>query len=136
MSNRVFENILIVTLIGIIFCLLFPIVQRIIYKSEIEGVKASVYGSIESVKLLYLNESNADEIGLPFTVVYNENGYKTYIGKNEYRAFYKMDIHGRKPIGGTINITPAGLVTVTKLKFKNYMCSMPPGGDLTCKRNS
>ena len=70
MSNRVLENIIIITLIGVIFCLVFPIVQRIIYKSDLEGVKASVYGNIDSVKLLYLTESNSDEIDLPFTVVF------------------------------------------------------------------
>ena len=136
MNNRVLENIIIITLIGVIFCLLFPIVQNIIYKSDIEGVKASVYGSIDSVKLLYLNESNASEIGLPFTVVYDNDSYKTYVGKDEYNTNNKIETHGRKPIGGSINITPAGLVTVSDLKYKNYVCSMPPGGELSCKRSS
>ena len=136
MSNRVLENIIIITLIGVIFCLVFPIVQRIIYKSDLEGVKASVYGNIDSVKLLYLNESNSDEIDLPFTVVYTSKGYKLYIGKSEYNANNKIETHGRKPIGGKINISPTGLITVTNLDYKNYICSMPPGGDLVCKRLS
>ena len=136
MNNRVLENIVIITLIGIIFCLLFPIVQKIIYKSDLDGIKASVYGNVDSVKLLYLNESNVDEIGLPFTVVYDYNGYKTYIGKDEYNTNNKIETHGRMPIGGSINITPTGLVTVSDLEYKNYVCSMPPGGELTCKRSS
>ena len=136
MNNRLLENIIIITLIGTLFCLIFPFVQKIIYQSDLDGVEASVYGNIDSVKYLYITESNEDEIDLPFTVKYNLNGYSVYVGSNLYAARNVIENHGRKPIGGEINISPAGLVTVTDLSFKNYICSMPPGGDLTCKRSS
>ncbi len=136
MSNKTLENIVVVSLVGIIICFLFPIVQNIIYESEEKGAESSVYASIDSVKLLYVVESHKEKIDLPFSIQYNGDSYVAYIGNKPYSTSNKIENKGRKPISGKISIDPNENVTVTNLKINNFVCSMPPKGDLNCKRSS
>ena len=136
MSNKTVENIFIIALIGIIACLLFPIVQKTIYDAQLSGIKSRVYGSIDSVKVLYTNESLNQEITLPFTVKYNKDGYNIYLGTKKINAEEKITKSGRLPVGGRITINPNGSVSVIELKYDKYICSKSPNGELKCQRNS
>ncbi len=136
MGNKTVENIFIIALIGIIACLIFPIVQRTIYAAQLSGIESSVYGSIDSVKVLYTNESLNQEITLPFTVKYNKKGYNLYLGTKKITAKEKITKSGRLPIGGHITINPDGTISVVKLKYEKFICSKPPNGELKCQRNS
>ena len=84
MNNRVLENMLIVTLIGIILCLLFPIVQKIVLDADKKGAEASANASIASVQLLFIKENKNHQLILPFTVDYNEQSYNVYVNGEEY----------------------------------------------------
>jgi len=136
MNNRVLENMLIVTLIGIILCLLFPIVQKIVLDADKKGAEASANASIASVQLLFIKENKNHQLILPFTVDYNEQSYNVYVNGEEYSSKEQIETKGRRPIGGSISIMPSGIVIAVNLKYKTYTCNKSALGEVECLRNS
>lgn len=136
MKNRRFEVIIICMLIGIIICLVFPIVEKIIYKSQLSGIESSVHGAISSVQVLYTKSSLKTDIELPFTVEYTENSYKLYSGISKITLKDKIDSKGRKPIGGKIVITKTGEILAKNLKFEKFTCNKEHLKMVECQKNS
>lgn len=136
MSNKTIENIFIIMLIGIIVCLLLPIVQKISDNSQLSSIESSAKGNMESVKMLYTDESLQQEIALPFTVEYYEGGYNVYSANQKIEIHQQLTEKGRNPISGIITINSDGSTSVTDLKYEKYNCSKSPNGKIKCQRNS
>lgn len=136
--DKKFENLVIITLLLIVACLLFPIVFKIIEASQLGTAKSSVYGSIDSVKNLYLNEVTSPDstITLPFTIKYDNGSYKAYCGSKEIDLNYELDTTGRQPISGQIMWGADDKISVINLKYKDYTCNKEPMGDVECQKNS
>ena len=136
MKNRRFEIIVIFMLIGIIICILFPVVQKIIYKSQLSGIESSVHGTISSVQVLYAKSSLTTDISLPFIVEYNKKGYDLYSNSKKITLKEKIDNKGRKPIGGKIIVMPSGEILAENLKFEKFICNKQHLKNVQCIRNS
>lgn len=132
--SRMWENVVVVTLIFIIFCMVFPIVKLSIYKSELSSVKDSVYASMSSVSILYFKESQVNNASLPFTVTYTENNYKIYSNKVVYDGDEKLEKSGMRPTGGYIVINSNGSISVIDLKYNHFVCNKPSNGEVVCEK--
>lgn len=139
-NDKKFENLVIVLLLLIIMALLSPFVVKIINKSWKNNFESSVYGSIESVKNLYLNEvtNPLSAVTLPFMVEYSEDSYKVYSGGVEIDLTYKLETKGLKPISGSIMWNTDSNVVVKDLRYKgyNYVCNKVPLGDVECVKDT
>ncbi len=130
--SRMWENVIVVILIMVIFCLVFPIVKLSIYSSQLSSVKDSVYASINSVSLLYFKENQNNNASLPFMVTYTESNYKIYSNKVVYDGDEKLEKSGMRPIGGYIVINSNGSISVVNLEYSNFVCNKSSNGNVKC----
>ena len=138
MKDKKLENMIIITLVLIIGCFLFPIVFSIINNSQEGTIKSTVYGNIDAVKNLYLNEvtNPTSEIVLPFTLEYINRNYRTYCGNEEVFLSNKLEVKGIQPISGKITWGEDDKIVVENLKYRNYTCNKKASGDVECVKNS
>ena len=136
MSNKTLENIVICILVGIVLCLLLPVVQKIVYKSQLEGAESSANGAIASVQVLFTKANLNEEIPLPFKVKYTKNGYQTYARDKKIKLHTTITNDGEDPIDGEISISLTGDIVVKNLKFSHFTCNKETLKPLECKRNS
>lgn len=134
MSEKVVENIFVVMLVLIIFCFLSPFIQKIIYNAQISGAESSVYGSIDSIRILYIKESSKEKISLPLTVEYTKESYRIFSGNKEYEV--DLEFEGQKPISGKIILGSDNEVSVVDLKYGGLICNKSLNGNVKCVRNS
>ena len=118
----------------IIIIILVPSVSKIVYNMSKDSATTSTQGMIDTVKSYYVDINLLNEVGLPFKVVFDEDGYTFYEnGKEvEYESRLNIEITGKTPTSGSIQINTDGTVTVTDLTFGNFTCNQTDSSDIIC----
>lgn len=130
--SKIWETVIVVTLVAVVICLLFPIIKIIIAKSQFEGIKNGVNATAENVKAFYLNETVTSDVSLPFVVTYSDDGYTMTSNGHNYVSSSKLDSK-LVPTGGTITVNDYNQVSVENLRYKNYICNKTPNTSVQCK---
>lgn len=133
-GNKILENMVIFVLIGVVVIMLWPVLQKMFERAQIDAAENKVYTLVDNVKNLYLEENqNAfSEVSLPFTVIFKDGSYKTICSGSEVELETKLK--GKLPISGTILYGADSELSVINLEYKNFVCSMPPAGEVSCEK--
>ncbi len=134
-GKNIWENVIVFILLGIIVCLVTPIIQGLFYNSQVSGAKSSAEELVSSISILYGNFSMEREIVLPFTMQFREN--KTY---DIYEDTTKISSNqllekGNKPISGSIVMDKNGEIYAQNITYDNgIVCNMEKGKEMQCVR--
>ncbi len=131
---RTIEYSAILVFFLIIIIILVPSVYKIVYNMAKDSATTSTQGMIDTVKSYYVDINLLNEVGLPFKVVFDEDGYTFYENgkKVEYESHLNIEITGKAPTSGSIQINTDGTVTVTDLTFGNFKCNQTNSSDIVC----
>lgn len=133
--SKIWETVIVIILIAVVICLVFPIIKIIIAKSQFEGVKNGINATAENVKAFYLNETVTSDVELPFTVTYDADGYT--MSSNGHNYVSTTELKSKIiPTGGTITVNNVNQVSVENLRYKNYICNKTPNTAVSCKEIS
>ncbi len=135
-SNKIFENVIIICLISVFLCLLFPVIQKIIKDSQVSGAETSAKEIVTNVEVFYSNISILHGTTLPFTITYNEDGYVAYEGNKPLSLNEELTNKGETPTQGTVTIGANGYATVKDLKIGNYICNKTEKDEVKCEKSS
>lgn len=133
-TSRVMEYSAIVIFLMIILIILVPAVSKIVYNMSKDASVSNTKGTIDMVKSFYVDMNLLNEVGLPFKVVFNKDGYKFYEMGNEvnYERHLNIKNQGKLPTAGSVEITIDGTVTVKDLTFGNFKCNQTNEKNLVC----
>lgn len=131
---RTIEYSAILVFFLIIIIILVPSVYKIVYNMAKDSATTSTQGMIDTVKSYYVDINLLNEVGLPFKVVFDEDGYTFYENgkKVEYESHLNIETTGKAPTSGSIQINTDGTVTVTDLTFGNFKCNQTNSSDIVC----
>ena len=68
-NEKIWESVIVIVLIGIIICLLTPIVQAIIFTSKVSSTETSAENLVNTVEILYAKASMSTQVSFPFIVI-------------------------------------------------------------------
>ncbi|MBR3199103.1 MAG: hypothetical protein IKG27_03715 [Bacilli bacterium] len=133
---KMVENGLVIILLFVIIIILLPSVTTMASKSMQVAAEANTAANVEFVKELYTTINLNDNIGLPFKVIYDKNGYKIYSNGIRYKKEVNINIDSKNklPTRGSIEIESDGYTIVKNLKFGSYTCSQIREEDIICER--
>lgn len=135
-NNRKWENVIVIVLIAIIICLLFPIIQSIILNSKLSSTKTSSESVINMAELVYTKASMSQKITFPFVVNFTSDNYTAYAGNDNNIISSDVTFKGRLPESGTIIIYSDGEVAVNNLIYDDIVCNQIKGKNIECFQNS
>ncbi len=135
-SEKIWENVIIFVLLGIVVCFLTPIIQGIFFKTQLSGAKSSAEKLVDTAKLLYQDQSLYREISLPFTIQFRENKTYDLYEKTSKIADNQLLDKGQRPTGGSIVIDINGDVTVQNITYGNIVCNMEKNKEMICVREA
>ena len=133
-TRKVVEYSAVVIIILVLLAILVPSLQKIVYNMSQNSSITSTKGTIEIVKTFYTDMNLTNEVGLPFRVVFNKNGYTFYEAgiKVNYKRRLNVKNTGKLPKAGYVEITIDGTVTVKDLTFGNFKCNQTNEKNLIC----
>lgn len=133
-TSRVMEYSAIVIFLMIILIILVPSVSKIVYNMSKDASVSNTKGTIDMVKSFYVDMNLTNEVGLPFKVVFDKNGYTFY--ENGKKVNYKRQLNiknqGKLPKAGSVTINVDGTVSVKDLTFGNFKCNQTNDQNLVC----
>lgn len=133
--EKKWETVIVVVLIAVVICLLFPVIKIVIDKARFSGIKSGVNATAENVKDFYLNETIFGTAELPFMVTFNESGYSMFSNGKLYTSDNQLE-EKLIPTGGSIVVDKNNRVSVSNLRYKNYICNKLPNTAVECKEIS
>ena len=94
----------------------------------------STKGTIDTVKSFYVDINLLNEVGLPFKVVFDKDGYTFYEmnKKVNYERQLNIKNQGKLPKAGSVTINVDGTVSVKDLTFGNFKCNQTNDQNLVC----
>ena len=115
---RVVEYSAIMVFFLLILIILVPSISKIVYNMAKQSSITSTKGTIDTVKSFYTDMNLLNEVGLPFKVEFNEDGYTFYeLGKKvNYERSLNIKNLGKLPTDGSVQINVDGTVTLLDLK--------------------
>ena len=131
---RIVEYSAIVVFFLIVLIILVPSVSKIVYNMAKDSATTSTKGTIDTVKSFYVDMNLLNEVGLPFKVVFDKNGYTFYENgkKVNYERHINIKNHGKLPKTGSVTINVDGTVSVKDLTFGNFKCNQTNDQNLVC----
>ena len=131
---RVIEYSAILVFFLIILIILVPSVSKIVYNMSKDSATTSTKGTIDTVKSFYVDMNLLNEVGLPFKVVFDKDGYTFYEmnKKVNYERHLNIKNIGKLPTAGSVQINVDGTVTVKNLTFGNFKCNQTNDENLVC----
>ncbi len=129
-----YSAIMVFFLISLYF--LVPLIQKIVYNVAWQTSMTNTKETINTVKSFYTDMNLFNEVGLPFKVVFSEDGYTFYEFGKEVNYLYELNIQndGELPTGGSVQINTDGSATVENLTFGKFKCNQTNEQNLVCKR--
>ena len=133
-TSRVMEYSAIVIFLMIILIILVPAVSKIVYNMAKDAATTSTKGTIDTVKSFYVDMNLLNEVGLPFKVVFDKDGYTFYEmdKKVNYERQLNIKNQGKLPKAGSVTINVDGTVSVKDLTFGNFKCNQTNDQNLVC----
>lgn len=131
---RIVEYSAIVVFILIVLIILVPSVSKIVYNMAKDSATTSTKGTIDTVKSFYVDMNLLNEVGLPFKVVFDKDGYTFYENgkKVNYERQLNIKNQGKLPKAGSVTINVDGTVSVKDLTFGNFKCNQTNDQNLVC----
>ena len=131
---RVIEYSAIVVFFLIVLIILVPSVSKIVYNMTKDAATTSAKGTIDTVKSFYVDMNLLNEVGLPFKVVFDKDGYTFYEmdKKVNYERQLNIKNQGKMPKAGSVTINIDGTVSVKDLTFGNFKCNQTNDQNLVC----
>ena len=131
---RVIEYSAIVVFFLIVLIILVPSVSKIVYNMTKDAATTSAKGTIDTVKSFYVDMNLLNEVGLPFKVVFDKDGYTFYEmdKKVNYERQLNIKNQGKMPKAGSVTINIDGTVSVKDLTFGNFKCNQNNDQNLVC----
>lgn len=131
---RIVEYSAIVVFFLIVLIILVPSVSKIVYNMAKDSATTSTKGTIDTVKSFYVDMNLLNEVGLPFKVVFDKNGYTFYENgkKVNYERQLNIKNQGKLPKTGSVTINVDGTVSVKDLTFGNFKCNQTNDQNLVC----
>lgn len=131
---RVIEYSLILVFFLIVITILVPSISTIVYNMAKDSALTSTKGTIDTVKSFYVDMNLLNEVGIPFRVVFDKDGYTFYeMGqKVNYERHLNIKNTGKLPTAGSVQINLDGTVTVKDLTFGNFKCNQTNDENLIC----
>lgn len=135
-NQKVWENVIIVVLIAIVACLLWPIIQTIFFDSKFSSAQNNTENAIDMVELLYTRASMDQEIPFPFVVTFKDGDYTAYAGSETNIINTKIDHDGKLPDSGHVILSSDGLINAIDLTYDDIICNKFKEQPLECVKNS
>lgn len=135
MGNKIWENVIVFILLGIVIILVVPIVQGIFVKSQVSGAKTSAEAAVKTAEVIYESYSLDREIVLPFTVEFKKGGkYDLYENITKIASDQVLDMNGKKPLSGTVIIDTDGATYAKNIGYSGILCNMDKDRIMVCAR--
>lgn len=131
---RVVEYSAILVFFLVVLIILVPSVSKIVYNMSKDSAVTSTKGTIDTVKSFYVDMNLLNEVGLPFKVVFDKDGYTFYeMGRKvNYERHLNIKNTGKLPKAGSVQINIDGTITVKDLTFGNFKCNQTNDKNLVC----
>ena len=133
---KVIEYSSILVFFLVLLFVLVPLIQKIVYNMAWNAAMTSTKETVNTVKTFYTDMNLFNEVGLPFKVVFYEDGHEFYEFGKKVSYLYELNIQndGELPTGGSVQINKDGSATVTDLTFGHFKCNQTNEQNLECKR--
>lgn len=134
-NQKIWENVIVFILIGIVICMVTPIIQLIFFKSKISGAESNAENLIDMVELLYAKASMNAQISFPFIVIFDDGNYTVYSQTETNIINETIDFDGELPEAGAIIMYNDGSMSASNLTFGDIVCNQRPNNNMQCKRS-
>ncbi len=132
-GKTIWENVIVIVLIGVIVIFLAPIVEKIIYEVRISGITTVATKLTDEVNVMYSKLSMTREVNFPFTVEFNKNGtYNLYENVTIIERGQKISGIERLPSGGSITIDENADVSAYNIAYDDIICNMNKKSTMKC----
>ncbi len=133
-GRTIWENVIIFVLLGVVVCFITPIIQAIVYKTQMSAAESNTESLVKIAKELYADLNREREVNLPFTVSFNEDQtYNLYENTTKIAENQSLT-SGETPTSGNIIIDQNGDTTAKNIQFGNIVCNLE-GEQVICTRN-
>ncbi len=134
-GRTIWENVIVIVLIGIIAIFLAPIVEKIIYEVRISSTTTKATNLAEEINVMYSKLSMTREVGFPFTVEFNKNGtYNLYENAKVIERNQFMGSMEKLPSSGSITIDENAVVSAYNIVYGDVICNMEKKSTMKCIR--
>lgn len=134
-NEKIWESVIVIVLIGIIICLLTPIVQAIIFTSKVSSTETSAENLVNTVEILYAKASMSTQVSFPFIVIFDKGNYTIYSQTEKNIINETINFEGKLPDAGAIIRYNNGTMSASNLTFGDVICNQRPNNNMKCKRS-
>ena len=134
-GKTIWENVIVIVLIGIIAIFLAPIIENMIYKAKVSSATTSANILVSQANIIYTRLNMTRTVGLPFMIDFNDdNTYDIYEDIVITARNKKMDGVKKLPDKGSIVIDKGMQVSVRNLSYGDVVCNMKKNSTMKCIR--
>ena len=132
-GKSIWENVIVIVLLGVIACFLAPIIINMYFTSQINSMSSNTTELLDDIAVIYGQYSISRDVNKPFTMSFNADGtYELYERTTKIASNQKLETGSFAPMGGSIILNEAAEPRASNIMYKNVLCNSQFNKPMEC----